>query len=131
MGRGRRETDLDEVETTPEETLPPESLTAPDAESQPGQPRRPHGPTPSQRDWLKRGLDDPQGKLPIFDSEGQELDQRTVQACLENGWAEPWFENPLRPGVPVCRLTEKGRVVAVGRRRHDSKIEDELNREVD
>jgi len=123
--------DLDEVNTPPEGTPPPESPAAPGTESQPAPPKRPHGPTSSQRDWLKRGLDDPQGKLPLFDAEGQELDQRTVQACLENGWAEPWFENPLRPGVPVCRLTEKGRLVAVGRRRRDSKTEDESTREED
>jgi hypothetical protein len=138
MGRGPRETDLDEIEAAPEEVQGPppespsaESPAAPGEAPQPGRPKRPHGPTQSQREWLKRGLDDPQSKLPLFDGEGQEMDQRTIQACLENGWAESWFENPLRPGVPVCRLTEKGRVVAPGRRRRDSKIEDESTREED
>jgi hypothetical protein len=115
---------LDEIETTPDGTVESPVPESPGSESQPGQPKRPHGPTALQREWLKRGLDDPQGKLPMFDGEGQELDQRTVQACLENGWAEKWFENPLRPEVPVCRLTEKGRVAAIGRRRRNSNKED-------
>jgi hypothetical protein len=124
MGRGQKEADLDEIEATPDGAIEPPVSESLDSESQQEQPKRPHGPTPLQREWLKRGLDDPQGKLPMFDDEGQELDQRTVQACLENGWAEKWFENPLRPEVPVCRLTEKGRVVAIGRRRRESKEED-------
>ncbi len=80
-------------------------------------PPRPPSPTAHQRAWLQRGLAEPGGKLPLFDDQGRQIDQRTVQACVEAGWAEPWFANPLNPAVQVCRLTDKGRAVAEGRRR--------------
>ena len=69
-------------------------------------------PSPVQRAWLKRGLDQAGGKLPLFDRDGQQIDPRTIQACIEQGWAEPWFENPIKPDWLVCRLTEAGRSVA-------------------
>jgi hypothetical protein len=72
-------------------------------------------PSPVQRAWLRRGLDQPGGKLPLFDREGQQIDPRTIQACIEQGWAEPWFKNPIKPGWLVCKLTEAGRKVALPR----------------
>jgi hypothetical protein len=72
-------------------------------------------PSPVQRAWLKRGLDQPGGKLPLFDRQGQEIDPRTIQACVEQGWAEPWFNNPIKPGWLVCKLTESGRKAVAGR----------------
>jgi hypothetical protein len=72
-------------------------------------------PTPAQSAFLRRGLDQPGGKLPLFDEAGQQIDPRTIRACIEQGWAEPWFENPLKPGWLVCKLTPLGRTLA-GRR---------------
>lgn len=69
-------------------------------------------PTPSQRRWLTRGLDQPGGKLPLFDENGQRISERTIRSCVEKGWAEPWFANPLKPDWLVCKLTETGRRVA-------------------
>ena len=69
-------------------------------------------PTPIQLAWLVRGLQQPGGKLPLFDKEGQAVDRRTIDSCVANGWAEPWFSNPLKPDWRVCRLTEAGRGVA-------------------
>lgn len=66
-------------------------------------------PTPSQAAWLRRGLDQPGGKLPLFDEHGQRVRQALVRACLSNGWVERWFNNPLKPDWLVCRLTERGR----------------------
>jgi len=66
-------------------------------------------PTPSQKVWLRRGLKQPGGKLPLFDEEGQQVCERTVRACIEKGWAEPWFSNPLKPNWIVCKLTVHGR----------------------
>ncbi|MBC93705.1 MAG: hypothetical protein CMM38_08710 [Rhodospirillaceae bacterium] len=63
----------------------------------------------SQRDWLLRGLSQPGGKLPLFDREGQRINQRTIKSCIRKGWAEPWFENPIKPDWLVCKLTDKGR----------------------
>jgi hypothetical protein len=78
-------------------------------------PRRANGrPTPAQARWLMRGLDQPGGKLPLFDSRGQRVSRRMVEACMAAGWAEPWFDNPLKPDWLVCRLTEEGRRVALG-----------------
>jgi len=73
---------------------------------------RRHAPTPVQRLWLRRGLDQPGGKLPLFDMFGQHMDPRTIRACIEQGWAEPWYPNPLNPDWLVCKLTPLGRNVA-------------------
>jgi hypothetical protein len=62
--------------------------------------------------YLKRGLSQPGGKLPLFDLNGQEVSQRIVRDCLARGFAEPWFPNPLKPDWLVCRLTPSGRQMA-------------------
>ncbi|MPY69391.1 MAG: hypothetical protein GEU92_04825 [Alphaproteobacteria bacterium] len=69
-------------------------------------------PTDVQKRWLRRGLDEPGGKLPLFDADGRRISDRTVKSCIAHGWAEPWFDNPLKPGWMVCKLTHLGRVVA-------------------
>ncbi len=66
-------------------------------------------PSPAQRNWLSRGLDQPGGKLPLFDRDGKRVSPQMVRACLDAGWATPWFANPLKPDWQVCRLTESGR----------------------
>jgi len=72
------------------------------------------GPSQKQRDWLSRGMDQAGGKLPLFDEDGQRYNERTIKSCLKEGWAEPWFANPIKPDWLVCRLTESGRKVLVG-----------------
>ena len=64
--------------------------------------------------YLRRGLAQPGGKLPLFDLDGQAVDAGIVRRCLERGWAEPWFNNPLKPEWLVCKLTVLGRQVAAG-----------------
>jgi len=71
-------------------------------------------PTPMQRRYLERGLSEPGGKLPLFDGEGQQIAAQTVRSCIANGWAEPWFSNPLKPDWLVCKITDAGRAV-IGR----------------
>jgi hypothetical protein len=66
-------------------------------------------PSSSQRTWLARGVDQPGGKLPLFDDKGRQVNPRTIQSCIDQGWAEPWFANPLKPDWLVCKLTERGR----------------------
>ncbi|NQV57579.1 MAG: hypothetical protein HQ503_17080 [Rhodospirillales bacterium] len=68
-------------------------------------------PTQVQKKWLARGLDQAGGKLPLFDEEGQRISERTVKSCLRQGWAEPWFANPIKPGWLVCKLTDAGRLL--------------------
>jgi hypothetical protein len=62
--------------------------------------------------YLRRGLSQPGGKLPLFDLDGQEVDETVVRHCLDRGWAEAWFQNPLRPDWLVCKLTDAGRRAA-------------------
>ncbi len=66
-------------------------------------------PTSVQMAWLKCGLSQPGGKLPLFDEVGQHYNARTVRTCLDQGWAAPWTGNPLKPDWLVCKLTEAGR----------------------
>ena len=66
-------------------------------------------PTGIQREYLSRGLAQPGGKLPLFNDSGQRYSDRTIQSCIEHGWAEPWFNNPLKPEWLVCKLTAAGR----------------------
>lgn len=69
----------------------------------------------SQQRWLARGLDQAGGKLPLFDEEGQRYSEKTIRSCLSKGWAEPWFNNPIKPDWLVCRLTDQGRdALAIG-----------------
>ena len=42
------------------------------------------------------------------------ISPRTIKTCLERGWAEPWFSNPLKPDWLVCKLTAIGRRIAEG-----------------
>lgn len=62
--------------------------------------------------YLRRGLTQAGGKLPLFDLDGQDVDIDIVKRCLKAGWAQPWFKNPLKPDWLVCKLTELGRQVA-------------------
>ena len=71
-----------------------------------------HPPSTMQRHYLARGLNQPGGKLPLFDEQGQRVSPRTIQACIDQGWASPWFNNPMKPDWLVCRLTAAGRAVA-------------------
>jgi hypothetical protein len=63
--------------------------------------------------YLRRGLLQPGGKLPLFDLDGQAVDPKLVRHCLTQGWAEPWFNNPLKPDWLVCKLTDQGRRIAM------------------
>ncbi len=79
--------------------------------------RRAPRPTAVQKSWLRRGLDQAGGKLPLFDGNGKRVGERTVRACIEQGWAEPWFNNPIKPDWLVCKLTDAGRgLVESGRK---------------
>lgn len=71
--------------------------------------RRRRPPSAAQKAWLARGLEQPGGKLPLFDADGGPIRRRIVESCLEAGWAERWFNNPLKPDWLICRLTDAGR----------------------
>ena len=59
--------------------------------------------------YLRRGLGQAGGKLPLFDLDGQAVAAAIVRRCLSRGWAEPWFSNPIKPDWLVCKLTDEGR----------------------
>ena len=63
-----------------------------------------------QRKWLIRGLTQPGGKLPLFDENGKKINLQVVRKCVDAGWAEPWFENQMKPDWLVCKLTDAGRL---------------------
>src|SRR5262249_39922860 len=65
-------------------------------------------PTEPQRRYLARGPSEPGGKLPLFDADGRQVPRKTIEACMAHGWAEPWFNNPIKPDWLVCRLTAAG-----------------------
>jgi hypothetical protein len=68
-------------------------------------------PTAAQKKYLLLGLDQPGGKLPLFDRNGAGIDRKTVESCIAKGWAEPWFANPMKPDWLVCKLTPAGYAV--------------------
>lgn len=92
--------------------MPPRKTAPTPAPAQPTS-RAGAAPNATQKRWLRRGLSQPGGKLPLFDESGRKVSRRTVEACLKAGWVERWFDNPLKPDWLVCRLTEAGRA-AVG-----------------
>ncbi|MFP5469605.1 MAG: hypothetical protein ACLGGZ_07675 [Alphaproteobacteria bacterium] len=66
-------------------------------------------PTRAELAYLRRGVNEPGGKLPLFDRRGQEISPAIIRICIANGWAEHWFANPVKPDWLVCRLTQVGR----------------------
>jgi hypothetical protein len=44
----------------------------------------------------------------LFDRDGQRYSRRTIQSCIDQGWAKAWFHNPIKPDWLICRLTEAG-----------------------
>lgn len=85
-----------------------------DRDREPTAQRAGGGASSPQLKWLKRGLKQPGGKLPLFDEHGQRVSDRTVQSCVDKGWAEPWFANPIKPDWRICRLTDAGRRLCSG-----------------
>ncbi len=69
--------------------------------------------TPSQAQlrYLLLGKHQPGGKLPLFDPNGQQISPTTIKSCISKGWAEPWFENPIKKDWLVCKLTDIGKEV--------------------
>lgn len=65
-------------------------------------------PSAAQLNYLRAGLDQPGGKLPLFDQAGAAIPGALIRACIAKGWAERWFHNPMAPDWLVCRLTPRG-----------------------
>ena len=63
----------------------------------------------AQKKYLIRGLDQPGGKLPLFNEDGSKISDKTIRSCIDRGWAKPWFKNPIKPDWLICKLTDRGR----------------------
>ncbi|MEP1231147.1 MAG: hypothetical protein ABJG88_10765 [Litorimonas sp.] len=70
----------------------------------------------AELDYLRAGLSQSGGKLPLFDVTGQRINPKAMRSCIQKGLCEPWFANPMKPDWLVCRLTDKGRAVLVKQR---------------
>jgi hypothetical protein len=68
-------------------------------------------PTAAQRRYLMRAIGQAGAKLPLFDRNGREIDRKTIESCVDKGWAEPWFDNPTQRAWLVCKLTPAGYAV--------------------
>ncbi|WP_148301790.1 hypothetical protein [Sneathiella glossodoripedis] len=68
-------------------------------------------PSQAQLNYLRLGLNQAGGKLPLFDREGQQINPKTIRSCIKSGWAVPWFNNPIKKDWLVCRLTDEGREI--------------------
>jgi hypothetical protein len=66
-------------------------------------------PSAAQARYLRRGLSQAGGKLPLFDKNGQRIKEQTIRSCIKNGWCEGWARNPIMPDWLVCKLTNTGR----------------------
>lgn len=62
----------------------------------------------AELDYLRPGLSQSGGKLPLFDVTGQRINPQTMRSCIQKGLCEPWFANPMKPDWLVCRLTQSG-----------------------
>lgn len=71
-------------------------------------------PSAGERAWLAAGLDQQQGKLPMFDADGQRIDPQIIQSCLDRGWCEPWLSFPGAPDWRPLRLTDAGMAALYG-----------------
>jgi hypothetical protein len=65
-------------------------------------------PSEAQLRYLRRGLGQPGGKLPLFDEVGHEIPHRTIEICIAHGWAEPLVKHAAQAGWMMCRLTPTG-----------------------
>ncbi len=63
----------------------------------------------SQLEYLKKGAESPQGKLPLFDEDGNLHHASLAKACLQKGLIESWFASPMAPNWRFYKITEAGR----------------------
>lgn len=69
----------------------------------------------AQLNYLKTGFERVDGKLPLFDAEGNWISSETIETCQKEGWAEPVYERNILRDLKRLRLTEEGReMIMVG-----------------
>lgn len=65
----------------------------------------------TQLRYLREGLDRLDGKLPLFDENGEVISKTTIMAVVAKGWAEPAYAKTFLKGLEIFKLTDKGREV--------------------
>lgn len=61
--------------------------------------------------YLGEGFRRVDGKLPLFDNDGNWFSPETVDAAQKEGWAEPVYEKQILKASKIMRLTKEGREV--------------------
>jgi len=62
-------------------------------------------------DYLAEGFRRIDGKLPLFDDEGDWFSPETIDFAVNEGWVEPAYENQIMKASKIMRLTEEGREI--------------------
>ena len=65
--------------------------------------------------YLKTGFERVDGRLPLFDENGDWISAETIEACQKGGWAEPVFEKTILKNLKILRLTKKGRKIIMAK----------------
>ena len=61
--------------------------------------------------YLGEGFRRVDGKLPLFDKDGNWISLETVDAAQKEGWVEPVYERQILKASKIMRLTKEGREV--------------------
>ncbi len=61
--------------------------------------------------YLMSGVSRIDGKLPLFDENGVQIPQPTIDAVVKKGWAEPVYSRTFLKDMSIYRVTELGRKV--------------------
>lgn len=63
--------------------------------------------------YLAEGASRPDGKLPLFDENGDPVSRETVEEVVNAGLAEPAYDRQILKDWKILRLTEQGRKVVL------------------
>jgi len=61
--------------------------------------------------YLGEGFRRLDGRMPLFDHEGNWFSPETVEAAEKEGWVEPAYEKQILKASKIMRLTKEGREV--------------------
>ena len=65
----------------------------------------------AQMNYLLCAAERIDGKLPLFDSNGEKIPQTTIDAVVSKGWAEPVYKKTFLKDMEIYRITELGRKI--------------------
>ncbi len=61
--------------------------------------------------YLMGGISRIDGKLPLFDENGEQFHQPTIDAVVKKGWAEPVYSKTFLKDMEIYRITDLGRKI--------------------